>query len=110
MDESTSASAIYGGTFLTGKMAKEIGLEGVQKVAKVEKVSFTKKGEDLEQTKIGLTFEKFPEFQLLLNKTNAKVMIAKFGDDFSQWEGKEIKVVIKEVEVSGVPTPVIRLE
>ena len=108
-EESYSASAIYGATFLNSKIVRDIGMEGTQVIDKVERLTFSKEDKN-DEKKLGLIFQKFPEFQLVLNKTNTKVLVDNYGDDFRKWIGNPVEIVIKNIEVSGKAMDVIRLE
>ena len=108
-EESFSASEIYGATFLNPKAVFDMNMEGTQVIDKVERLTFSKEDKN-DEKKLGLIFQKFPEFQLVLNKTNTKVLVDKFGDDFRKWIGNPVEIKIKNIEVSGKPMDVIRLE
>jgi len=46
---------------------------------------------------------------LVLNKTNANVIKAAYGDDTAAWTGRSITLYEKEVEFQGKITPAIRV-
>lgn len=47
---------------------------------------------------------------LILNKTNAKVLTARFGSDLEGWTGKEVVLVIEKVESFGDMVDAIRIK
>ena len=46
---------------------------------------------------------------MVLNKTNARFLATKFGDDSGGWKGKEVILFPAVVDYAGKPTPTIRL-
>lgn len=47
---------------------------------------------------------------ITLNKTNREVLIAAWGRDTAKWIGKAAEITLKDVEVAGKDTTVIRLK
>jgi len=108
-EESYSASEVYGATYLNAATLKDIEMEGTQIIDKIEPLTFTKENQDPEK-KLGIIFQKFPEFQLVLNKTNTKVLVSEFGDDYRKWIGQPVEIRVVQIEVSGKTKDAIRLE
>ena len=50
------------------------------------------------------------EKSLILNKTNARVLTARFGNDLESWTGKEITLIVATVESFGEMVPAIRVK
>ncbi len=49
------------------------------------------------------------EKSLVLNKTNAKTLAQKFGEDTNDWAGKEISLAAVPVEFQGAMTKGLRI-
>ena len=104
-----NATDFYGATFLKPETVKKLGLEGLQTIEKVSPQIINVEGKP-EQKKLGVYFKGFEEFQLILNKTNSKTLTDAYGNKYHGWENKQVKIVIKEIEVSGKTMDAIRLE
>lgn len=63
---------------------------------------------DQQQKKMVLYFKEI-EQGLVLNKTNAKVLVKNFGDETDAWVGKVVEMYVAEVEFQGEPQLGIRL-
>lgn len=78
-----------------GEMREKLGPDDVDgKVAPLtcataERKNFAPNGQG-EEYKIVLTFEEFPEKELVVNATSYKTLVAKLGDDEDAWVGKTI--------------------
>lgn len=48
--------------------------------------------------------------QMVCNKTNGNIIAKMFGDDTDGWIGKQITLVVKDVDFAGKSTPAIRVK
>jgi hypothetical protein len=68
-------------------------------------------GRDGSENLKGVLYFKETEIKPLpLNNTNIDSLIALHGDDVEDWIGKQIKLVVREVEAFGKTGPGIRIE
>lgn len=50
------------------------------------------------------------EKRMVLNKTNAGIIAGIHGDDTDQWQGKEVTLIVQEVQFGNKMTPAIRVK
>jgi hypothetical protein len=69
---------------------------------------FTFKATEGQYGKIDLEFD--DHTVLSLNVTNTRAMYRAYGDDYGKWGGKEVELVVGEIEFEGKPTESIILK
>jgi hypothetical protein len=69
---------------------------------------FTANASEGQYGKLDLEFD--DHTVLSLNVTNTRAMARAYGDDYDEWGGKEVELVIGEVEFEGKPTESIVLK
>ena len=91
-----SIEDIYGVTFLNAQFVKNIGLVGKSLTIKSVRTELMRN----DQTKLLLTLDGVDK-ELILNKTNAKIIAARCGNDYTQWVGKQIVLQIVPKNFQG---------
>jgi hypothetical protein len=107
--EITRASDLIGDTFLTAKMVGDLNLIGEQKIERAVVETIQKEDQPPER-KLGLKFEGHSGLILLLNKTNTKRLIEKYGDEFRSWEGRSVNISITQVSYKGKQVDSVQVE
>jgi hypothetical protein len=95
---------LYGGKYLN---ATELNGSVIATIEKIEEETFAKEGQKARPKKV-LLF-KGASKGVVLNKTNATVLAAAFGTDFTRWIGKPVKVAPESTSFGGKIVPAIRL-
>lgn len=98
-----SAKGLYPG----GRHFKAADLKGTQKF-RISGVSIGKAGPKSTEEQLIVAFEG-SEKDLVLNATNAGVMMEKFGDDYSEWTGKEVTLASVPTQYQGQNVQGIRI-
>jgi len=92
------------GTFLNAKQIAESNLEGIELT--IEKVETR----DLNDTKkLVLSFEGREEL-LALNKTNANIMVEKYGKETDGWIKKKVDLMLVKVKYQGSQVDSIQIK
>ena len=92
------ASDIYGGDFLNAEMAKTLKLfRKTLTIDGSEVVTFNEDDEEKREEKIVVDFKE-TKARLVLNRTNVKTLIKKYGDETDDWPGHH--VVLMKVQTS----------
>jgi len=104
-----NASDVYSGPFLTAEYVKSRGLVGYGlRVTFVEQQAVGR-AEKMKQ-KLVLTLAG-AEKPLVLNKTNAMLCIAAWGDDYEKWQGMFMKLKLgMAMNPEGVMVPSIQVD
>ena len=90
-----SIETIYGGTYITAAVAKSESLRGTVLTIDAIRIDMFK-----EKEKVVLTFKDTLK-ELPLNKTNAKMLSAAFGDDEKEWVGKQLEIQLTKRMFQG---------
>lgn len=98
-----SAKTLYPG----GRHFKAADLKGAQKF-RISGVSVGKAGPKSTEDQLIVAFEG-SEKDMVLNATNAGVMIERFGDDYTAWTGKEITIAAVPTQYQGQNVQGIRI-
>lgn len=99
-----SAKDLYSG----GKHFKASDLSGGPLRLKISSIAADKPGSNSERDKLILKFEG-QEKDLILNATNAGVLVGRFGDDYSKWVGSEVIIASVPVQYNGQTVQGIRV-
>jgi len=90
---------IYGGQYLNATLVTSLKLEG--KALTITSVEIQKVGrEENAQEKIVLLFKEI-EKQLVLNKTNARIIGESYSNDYTTWVGKRIFLQLTKRQFQG---------
>lgn len=97
MIEIPSATAVYGGNYLTAFIVKNEKLVGkALKITEVAEQEFAKDDKPA-QTKIVLSLDGISK-KLVLNRVNASILIEAYGDDYEEWVGKSLRLNVMKVQ------------
>lgn len=92
------ASDIYGGDFLNAELAKTLDLfRKTLTIESSEVVVFHEDDKEQREEKIVVDFEE-TKARLVLNRTNVKTLVKKYGDETDDWPGHH--VVLMKVQTS----------
>ena len=93
------------GNFLSVAKLRSEGLEDKPlTIALSESVELQDSQTQQVKKKLKLSFSETTSV-LLLNRTNADAIAEKFGDDFTKWMGKKIKLLVINTNFKGQKTP-----
>ncbi len=87
--------------------AADIGPLASAKVLTIEKVHYSEVGKNKE-IKGAVKFKEFTR-SMVLNRTNLKRLIAHFGQNLTEWPGKQVEVYASEAEYEGEVRPCLRV-
>ena len=86
---------IYGGAFLNAAYVKDKKLAGKPLTITDSRLETLK-----EKDKVLLAFAEADK-ELVLNKSNAGILAESFGDDYTQWKGRKLLLVVTKVPYQG---------
>lgn len=99
-------SEMFPSNLLKAQDVLDAGGEMVLTIEKVELKEF--EGDKGKETKPIIYFNE--NKQMVCNKTNGNLIAELYGDDTDGWIGKEITLVVREVDFQGKSTPAIRVK
>ena len=98
-----SAKKLYPG----GKHFKAADLNGPRKL-RISGVSEGRAGPNSKEDQLIVAFEG-EEKDLVLNSTNAGVLISRYGDDYGKWSGQEVTIAAVPTQFQGQNVQGIRI-
>lgn len=92
-----SIDDIYGSPWMRASDVPSSGITGTIVECGTERLS--PKGQR-EQTKLSIRLNSHPK-PCLVNVTNAKLLAAAYGKDYTQWPGHHVQITVQEVMYGG---------
>lgn len=99
-------SEMYPSTLLKSQDVIDAGGEMPVTIKSVDLKEFD--SENGKESKPVLTFT--DDHQMVCNKTNGTTLAAMFGDDSDNWLGKQITLIVAQVDFAGKQVPAIRIK
>lgn len=97
---------MYPSTLLKSEDVTDAGGEMPVTIKSIDMKTF--EGEGTKETKPIMVFTN--DHQMVVNKTNANALAEMFGDDTEAWIGKEITLIVAQVDFQGKQVPAIRIK
>ena len=80
---------------------RSVDIKGSRPTATIESCELEPVGQGADQKDLPVLRFKGKDSGLVLNRTNANVIIAAFGDETAEWIGRDIEIFVTEVQYKG---------